>query len=505
MSRLTELADAEHRAAVHHQTTTTDDMGCAEYEQQMLLASTLSLEDLLPYLASPNSTIIYSGLVNINRLVSNGEDNETALGQITKALVANRGAVFPQLLSPAPTPTLPSRRIILEAVRLIEAIVSSSSCNLLIESDRHLIPQLVKLLDGFCSDNDHGDDNDIAVNLSIRHTVLTIIDSVLHKHRECCDKFINAGAISAIITKFILTVPSPKVLPLALDCLLRLLSGTTDDEPPAWTDSLLTLSILPALLISTDREVLSPALLLLRIITGRTHPLDESGDEVPDDDRIHAVITTPLLMPRLVHCITHSQTDQHLAIAVAVVGNLLLGEDSTTTLVLEAGVVEPLAKLVCHPRLKIAREAVWAISNVCGGTKEQAQMVIDSGVIKDMAKLYPKMKPEVQSECLWAVQNIESLSLPNISSYLVEQCGWIPVLVDALKDTQTNRKTSVQIINILTQFVVNDKDDGRIAKSLVDIGLPETLKTLSQSNGPQKSPALDMLKLLSAHDHGDQA
>lgn len=50
-------------------------------------------------------------------------------------------------------------------------------------------------------------------------------------------------------------------------------------------------------------------------------------------------------------------------------------------MVLAAGVLNVLGRLLEHPKLNIVKEAAWMVSNITAGSNDQIQKVLDAGVM----------------------------------------------------------------------------------------------------------------------------
>lgn len=53
-------------------------------------------------------------------------------------------------------------------------------------------------------------------------------------------------------------------------------------------------------------------------------------------------------------------------------------------MVLAAGALNVLGRLLEHPKLNIVKEAAWTVSNITAGSSEQIQKVIDAGIIQPL-------------------------------------------------------------------------------------------------------------------------
>jgi hypothetical protein len=61
--------------------------------------------------------------------------------------------------------------------------------------------------------------------------------------------------------------------------------------------------------------------------------------------------------------------------ALRILGNIAAGDDHQTQVILEAGVLPELTKLLQHPKKILREKSAWILSNILGGTEEQIQQV----------------------------------------------------------------------------------------------------------------------------------
>lgn len=53
-------------------------------------------------------------------------------------------------------------------------------------------------------------------------------------------------------------------------------------------------------------------------------------------------------------------------------------------MVLAAGALSILGRLLEHPKLNIVKEAAWTVSNITAGSSEQIQKVLDAGIMQPL-------------------------------------------------------------------------------------------------------------------------
>lgn len=77
-------------------------------------------------------------------------------------------------------------------------------------------------------------------------------------------------------------------------------------------------------------------------------------------------------------------------------------------MVLSAGALNYMSKLLNHSRLNIVKEAAWTISNVTAGNQEQIQHVINHGILPPLLHVLQTGDFKSQKEAAWAVTNYTS-------------------------------------------------------------------------------------------------
>ena len=114
---------------------------------------------------------------------------------------------------------------------------------------------------------------------------------------------------------------------------------------------------------------------------------------------------------------------------------MVTGDDNTTQLVLNMGVLVPLKNLLASTRQNIKKEACWAISNITAGTLEQIKMVYDQNIFPILTELVAKGDPKTRREACWALCNATSFyaTSPELIKYFVSE-GIIPALRSILEE-----------------------------------------------------------------------
>lgn len=63
------------------------------------------------------------------------------------------------------------------------------------------------------------------------------------------------------------------------------------------------------------------------------------------------------------------------------------GSDPQTQMVIDAGVLSALPKLMRHPKPSIQKDAAWAVSNIAAGPPQQIQQLITCGLLPPLVNL----------------------------------------------------------------------------------------------------------------------
>lgn len=176
------------------------------------------------------------------------------------------------------------------------------------------------------------------------------------------------------------------------------------------------------LIFSMDQEVLSDALWTLSFISDGK---DKRQRAVVEHNVSHRLVT--LLGSNELH---------YLLPSLRVVGNLLSGENDTTQVVIDAGVIPALKKLLYHEKHSIRKEACWGLSNILAGTSQQIQRVIDEDLFGKILDISYNDRFDVKKEAAWCIVNaVTGATYPQIVYFANNNC--IPAMCSLLniKDT----------------------------------------------------------------------
>jgi len=125
-----------------------------------------------------------------------------------------------------------------------------------------------------------------------------------------------------------------------------------------------------------------------------------ADDNTRDNQQIVAVIQARVT-DMLVELLRHKDA-QMVTPALRAVGNLCTGDDASTQVVLDSGLLAAMPRLLAHSRPGIRKESLWCLSNVTGGSAEQLQAVMQApGVIEAVMKQLGEGEFDVQKEATW--------------------------------------------------------------------------------------------------------
>jgi importin subunit alpha-1 len=161
---------------------------------------------------------------------------------------------------------------------------------------------------------------------------------------------------------------------------------------PDFTKLSPSLPTLLKLLHSNDDEVICDALWALSYLS------DGSKDRL-QSFIIHGI------PQKLVEFLGHS-SDSVKTPALRTVGNIFTGDDLQTQVLIDAGALPYLSKLMTsNHRSSLRKEACWAVSNIAAGNSQQIDAVLTSGAINGLVACLSDPDRFVSKEALWAVAN----------------------------------------------------------------------------------------------------
>lgn len=200
-----------------------------------------------------------------------------------------------------------------------------------------------------------------------------------------------------------------------------------------------------------------------------------------DGERIQAVINAGCI-PKLVKLLDHTE-NAIVVPALRSIGNIVTGTDtqvvrpfcffkqffaknikthhcigniSQTDIVISAGALERMRKLLKSSRNNIVKEAAWTISNITAGNASQIQQVIDFGLFEDICEVLQHGEFRSQKEAAWVITNVTSSGTPQQVFYLIEKVGILKPFCDLL-ESKDARCVLVVLSGLKNLFQLADK------------------------------------------------
>ncbi|XP_074560404.1 importin subunit alpha-1b-like [Curcuma longa] len=175
-----------------------------------------------------------------------------------------------------------------------------------------------------------------------------------------------------------------------------LLSLCCGSPPVALEHTKPALQILHELIFSADDEC---------VIIDACRALDSIADGT--SEKIQAVIEADVCPP-LVDLLSHPSS-QVIEFTLRAIGNIVMGDDLQTQVVIDKGALPCLFKLLSENYGKdIKWEVCWVISNITAGNRAQIQAIINADIIGPLIHILRHAKFDVKKEAAWALSNVTS-------------------------------------------------------------------------------------------------
>lgn len=129
---------------------------------------------------------------------------------------------------------------------------------------------------------------------------------------------------------------------------------------------------------------------------------------------------------------------------------------SQTDVVINAGALKYMRKLLKSPRNNIVKEAAWTISNITAGNSSQIQHVIDEGLFEDICEVLQGGEFRSQKEAAWVVTNVTSSGTDEQISHLIGRVGILKPFCD-LMASKDARCVLVILSGLKNLFALADK------------------------------------------------
>jgi len=107
------------------------------------------------------------------------------------------------------------------------------------------------------------------------------------------------------------------------------------------------------------------------------------------DDRIQLIVDSGII-PQLFELLEQDVQVLILHPVLRTIGNIVIGNDAQTNVVLAADTCQMLAKLLGHPDRIIVKEVAWIVSNIAAGSAGNIQWLLTHNVMYPMVALLEK-------------------------------------------------------------------------------------------------------------------
>lgn len=178
------------------------------------------------------------------------------------------------------------------------------------------------------------------------------------------------------------------------------------------------------------------------------------------DSHIGCVVSTNGIAAMVGHM---SNADTHIIIpALRTAGNIVTGTDEQTQAVLDGGFIPQLARLVCHDRRNVRREACWAASNIAAGTPAQINTLVSfPGVVAGLVKQLDGGEWHVRKEAAWALSNIATAGVAHHIDILVAAGMLGPLAAILVVDDARVVQVSLEAVEAILKQGKQYSDAGR--------------------------------------------
>jgi len=199
------------------------------------------------------------------------------------------------------------------------------------------------------------------------------------------------------------------------------------------------------------------------------------------------------IVPKLVSFLTISHTNQQetnsmVFEAAWALTNIASGSSNQTRIVVDAGAVPHLIRLLDYSDMNISEQAVWALGNIAGDGSELRDYVTNLGILKPLLGLVrPGTSDSFLGNVVWTLSNLCRNKNPSPKHEVVKEI--LPTLVNLM----SHEDTEVLADTCWALSYLTDGTNDRI-QVVVDAGtVPNLVKLLANSEIRIVTPALRAL------------
>ncbi|CAH8666868.1 unnamed protein product [Dicrocoelium dendriticum] len=135
-------------------------------------------------------------------------------------------------------------------------------------------------------------------------------------------------------------------------------------------------------------------------------------------------------VPQLVRLLS-SRSPNLLSPTLRTIGNLVVGDDTQTQAVIDAGVLRYVPALLCHEKSSLVKETCWMVSNIAAGNIKQIQAVMDHNIVPCVLEVLLQGEFRTQKEACWVISNMVNGGSAEQCRYLLNQ-RTVPALCNLL-------------------------------------------------------------------------
>ena len=316
----------------------------------------------------------------------------------------------------------PSVELQFEACWALCNVASGTTAQMQVAIRAGFVPELVPLLDSPSED--------------VREQAAWTVGNIAGDGTETRDLLLQAGVMPPLLR--FAACESPKIT--VMRNAMWALSNMIRVKPlPDWDAVVVpTLPLIASRLHHSDAELLADACWALSYATSK-----------PATDQLQTVLDIEGLLPRVVHLLVASSSAPCHLPALKVIGNLVMGLDAQTQLVLDAGALQHFPSLLTLPKQSTVKEALWTLSNIAAGPASHVQSLLDANLLSRVIDLgSPGQPTSNRKEALWIVINMVAHGT-TVQQLALIDAGVLPALCSGLSVVPESQSVLNRLILLL--------------------------------------------------------